>query len=1163
MVFLLFLQILSMKIKLINKVLFAKKSILILLAFIACQLSFAGTWYVSTSGNDTLNGKSPVFVSGSLGPMRNINTALGAASSGDTVFLGSGYFGEHITLTTKNIYFQVSNTVVKSFTIDGASLQCYINGSTGNFFDVVDTFNLSKGFVIVPSGGAQLRLIPGCIALGGSSTSFVDGKYYIGVSGSAPSINFHHGDLASTDYRNAKLSFNKSGSDTVFIGSKMVLGVAPVSGTLPLGIRNISAIRYFHLTSTKFAGLSNFNLNLGYDFQNINDEAFDSAKLSLVMHKGTGNWISLAGKGTTNNAGTLYNTNNADTLAYFTYANDSLGTNVLGTDEVFAIMPNKYEVCLGETVNFSQSSLSVRQPITSYFWDFGDLTVTTDTSSLQFPSFTYSDSGNYTVKMIVMNALGNKDSAYATVRVNALPKVNFGFTEVCKGLLTTFTDSSSVASPDAVSSHNWSFGNGGTGTGPVVNYPYSSASNYTVRLVVATLKGCIDSADKLVRVYPKPYVDFPTPSSCVNDSATFLRFKNTNPPDNQITYSWFIDGNFYKTDTVARYKFITPGVHTAKMVAIASNGCKDSTTKNFTIQYLPVPNFVAPSVCVTDTASFLRVRNTLPAEALLSWKWKINGVAASTDTAFKKKFATAGFYTVTLIGTSIQGCQDSIAKSVTIHALPTPDFITSDVCLSDTAYFNRIANINPPDNLITWSWKADGAAIAGTIASKKKFATAGTHSISLYGISNVGCRDSITKTLTVYGLPSVGFVLDPAIAGNTQTQCLKNNKFTSFPTLSASQGQTIVAATWKWGDGNFDLLKDSTHSYASTGNYTVRLIATTDRGCTDSVSNTYRVRGTLNVNFNKIGNCVPDSIIFNDSAVSASSAIASRMWKVNGTNAAAVSPAKIYFNGTGPYTVTYTITTAEGCTDSVSKNVSFTTYPNLTFALTGTSPFCVGDSISVKANGGTNIIWLNDNDTNRTKVFKSSIRYTVRAFNGPLCYVDDNDTVLVYPKASVTAYSDTTIYRGSSAILRATGATTYTWSPATGLSATTGATVRSSTVQTRRYIVSGTNGNGCSDQDTVTVTVIDPVFTRIPNIITPNGDNENDAWDVKELADLDQYDLTVTDYSGKVVYESSNYQNDWKAVDKSNNDLPDGIYYYLLHHRGNHSKLKGFIQVIR
>lgn len=1131
--------------------------------FLLSKSVFAGHWYVDTAGSNTYNGKSPVFVSGSVGPLKTLNAAYDSASSGDTIYLGNGHFAEHFNLTTKDIYLSVLKTSLKAFTLNGSGIIAAVIGAGGNSLTITDTFDMVDGYLFTGLGSSEFKLAPGAKQLGGSSNSFVEGKYQIGVSTGTPDVTYHFGQYASLDYRKVRLTFTKTGSDTVYISNEMKYGIAPVSGSLPAGIRNISKVRYFLLSASSFITSSNFYLTPGYDYQNIDDEVKDSAKLRLVMHKGTGNWILLNGKGSSNNAGTLYNTSAATSLGYFTYANAIPGYNVLGSDEVFAVLKNKFSSCLGTNLNFIENSLSLRYPIISYFWDFGDLAVTTDTSSLQYPSYTYSDTGLYIVKLKVVNSFGYEDSATTTVRINELPKVNFGYTEVCKGLLSKFSDSSSVNTPSSIASRAWSYGDGSTGTGPLVNYPYASAGTYNVRLVVTTTDGCIDSVDKTVNVFPKPYVNFPTPSTCVNDTASFLRFKNTNPPDNQITYTWFVDGVFQKTDTIIKYKFTTPGTHNAKMVATTSNGCADSVTKGFTIQYLPVPNFTPPSVCVTDSAYFLRFRNTLPAEALLTWRWKVDGVTTSTDTAFKFKFSSAGSHSVELKGTSIQGCKDSVTKTFTVHGLPVPAFTANNICISDTARFNRVANTNPPDNQISWSWKADGSGIAGDTAAKKKFTTIGSHSATLYGITTKGCRDSITKTFTVFGLPLMGFVLDPAITGNTQTQCLKNNKFTSFPTLGTTQSQAIASATWKWGDGATDILKDSVHSYAAVGNYKVTLIAITDKGCVDSASNTYRVKGTLNLNFTKSGNCVPDSIIFSDSAVTASSAIASRMWKVNGANASANSPAKLFLNSAGPFAVTYVLTTAEGCTDSITKNYTFTTYPNLTFNLTGSSPFCVGDSLKVRANGGTNIVWLNDNDTNRTKVFKTAIRYRVRAYNGPLCFVEDDDTVLVYPKVNVTAFSDTTIYRGGIATLRATGALNYTWSPATALNATTGSVVKSSTLKTRTYVVSGSSSAGCSDNDTVTVTVIDPPFTRIPNIITPNGDGDNDVWDVKELKDLDLYDLTIVDYSGKVVYENNNYLNDWNAVDKSNKELPEGIYYYLLHHRGNQSELKGFIHVIR
>jgi hypothetical protein len=55
------------------------------------------------------------------------------------------------------------------------------------------------------------------------------------------------------------------------------------------------------------------------------------------------------------------------------------------------------------------------------------------------------------------------------------------------------------------------------------------------------------------------------------------------------------------------------------------------------------------------------------------------------------------------------------------------------------------------------------------------------------------------------------------------------------------------------------------------------------------------------------------------------------------------------------------------------------------------------------------------------------------------------------------------------------GADTYVWSPATGLSATTGSTVSANPTVTTTYTVIGTGANGCQSSDTVTVTVNNPV----------------------------------------------------------------------------------------
>jgi len=74
------------------------------------------------------------------------------------------------------------------------------------------------------------------------------------------------------------------------------------------------------------------------------------------------------------------------------------------------------------------------------------------------------------------------------------------------------------------------------------------------------------------------------------------------------------------------------------------------------------------------------------------------------------------------------------------------------------------------------------------------------------------------------------------------------------------------------------------------------------------------------------------------------------------------------------------------------------------------------------------------------------------------------------PTITITP-SAPTICIGQSTTLTASGANTYTWSPATGLSSTTGTNVTANPTTTTTYTVTGTDVNGCSATSSVTVTV--------------------------------------------------------------------------------------------
>jgi gliding motility-associated-like protein len=91
----------------------------------------------------------------------------------------------------------------------------------------------------------------------------------------------------------------------------------------------------------------------------------------------------------------------------------------------------------------------------------------------------------------------------------------------------------------------------------------------------------------------------------------------------------------------------------------------------------------------------------------------------------------------------------------------------------------------------------------------------------------------------------------------------------------------------------------------------------------------------------------------------------------------------------------------------------------------------------------------------------------------------------------------------------------------------------------------------------------DVCVTFTPQGISPNGDGENDVLLVPGVMSTQPNKLTVYNRTGIVVYEQSNYQNDWGGKDQSGNLLPDGVYYYVVDFFGVKPTVNTFIYISR
>lgn len=108
------------------------------------------------------------------------------------------------------------------------------------------------------------------------------------------------------------------------------------------------------------------------------------------------------------------------------------------------------------------------------------------------------------------------------------------------------------------------------------------------------------------------------------------------------------------------------------------------------------------------------------------------------------------------------------------------------------------------------------------------------------------------------------------------------------------------------------------------------------------------------------------------------------------------------------------------------------------------------------------------------------------------------------------------------------------------------------------------NPNGC---DTAQVSVfIECVGVVIFNAVSPNGDGFNDVFFITGLEDKPENHLQIFNRWGNLVFETTNYRNNWDGTWDSNKELPDGTYYYIFEYQDENDEtiiLNGYLELFR
>ncbi len=164
----------------------------------------------------------------------------------------------------------------------------------------------------------------------------------------------------------------------------------------------------------------------------------------------------------------------------------------------------------------------------------------------------------------------------------------------------------------------------------------------------------------------------------------------------------------------------------------------------------------------------------------------------------------------------------------------------------------------------------------------------------------------------------------------------------------------------------------------------------------------------------------------------------------------------------------------------------------------------------------------------------------------------------------VYAGTDQTFFLGNSITID--GSTTSTsgtisWNPNTELTNETTATpVFTPTTGTIYTLEMTVTDGACTATDEVVITVREPI--KIPNVFTPNGDNENEVWEISGLTSYPSATLEVFNRWGTPVYKDTGIITPWDGM-RSGEEMPVATYYFILTLTADDEPITGSVTLVR
>ncbi len=746
---------------------------------------------------------------------------------------------------------------------------------------------------------------------------------------------------------------------------------------------------------------------------------------------------------------------------------------------------------------------------------------------------------------------------------------------------------------------NWTPVRGATG----ITYVPGALSTTTYYRRRATSGACATAVSNVVTIMVQPVALTPgtigaDQALCAGATPASLTETTAATASGTFTYQWesSLDNTTWTPLSGATAATYTPATLSAttyyrRRVTLGACATALSNVVTITVQPVITPGTIAAdqTLCAGSTPAAL----TSPAGAnggtgTYTYQWESsldNSTWTPINGATSASYAPGALSTTTYYRRRVTSgvCASAATNVVAITVQPvalTPGTIGADqaLCAGATPASLTETTAATASGTFTYQWESSldnttWTPLSGATAATYTPATLSATTYYRRRVTLGACATALSNVLTISVLP----VTAPGSLGSDQTICAGSTP-APLASTAASGGSGIYAYQWEssldnttWTPINGATATAYAPGKLSTTTYYRRRV--TSGVCAAAVSNmvTISVQPLLTPSVQLAtpsAQCAGLPFSFTP-AVANVGATPTYQWLVNGTQVATTPTYTSSTLATGDQ-VKVIVTPAAGfcatgsATATVAISLTPVVQPTLAIAAQTALPVCVGTPITfaltsvTTAGPSPQYQWQVDGvdvpGATGTTFSSASLRdgqvvtlVLHTTICAPLVATSNKVNAGITQSVVVSAGPDVTVMEGESVLLQGeTNGSNPTWTPSQSLTfaGTDLLHPQATPVVTTVYTLSAGAG-ACTGRSSVTVTVTPRL--RIPNAFTPNGDGNDDTWQIANLSAYPLSHVTIFNRWGNKLFETADYGpgNEWNGTVKGQ-PAPVGTYYYLL-----------------